>query len=138
MLRGLAIVAIFVFLNQTFGAGSMGSLLEASWDQPTIWGLALLGIVGSVILVEAFRRGDWQSPRWFLVIFAGIGVYAVFADLWSTLLEPSLDPVVGPFFETLPAWMAPVLGLIFLGVGGLAISQTLKRHWSAEEAPQRD
>lgn len=133
-LRGIAVVAMFVFLNQVFGTGSVSGLVAASWSQPLTWAGALLGLLASVFLVETCRRADWKSPRWFVEAFAIIGAYVVFWDLWSNLLEPALDPISQPVFDALPVWGALVLLMICLAVGVWAISRMIRRDWGGEGA----
>lgn len=132
----MAIVAIFVFLNHVFGTGSIGGLIEASWGQALTWAGALVGLLASVVLVEAFRRADWKSPRWFVEVFAVIGAYLVGEDLVSNLLGPAVDPLLDPMMDAMPPWMMPVLVVIFLAVGALAISKMIKRYWGGEGATE--
>lgn len=134
--RGIAIVAIFVFLNHVFGTGSIGGLLEASWGQALTWAGVLLGLLASVVLVEAFRRADWKSPRWFVEVFAIIGAYLLGEDLVSNLLGPLVDPLLDPVFDSMPVWMVPVLLVVCLAVGALGISRLYKRYWGDEAATE--
>lgn len=127
--RGIAIVAMFVFLNQVFGTETLGGLLDASWSQPLTWAGVVLGLLASAFLVETCRRADWDTPRWFVEVFAIIGMYVVFWDLWSHVLDPALDPLADPVFDAMPAWMVPVLLVIFLAVGVFAISRMIRRDW---------
>lgn len=131
-LRGIAVLAVFIFLNHVFGTGTVAGLVEASWSQPLTWAGASLGLLASVFLVEAFRRANWKSPRWFVEVFGIIGCYYVGEDLVSNLLDPAVDPLLDPVFESMPVWMLPVLLVIFLAVGALAISRVVKRYWGGE------
>lgn len=136
VLRGIAIVAMFVFLNHVFGTGSIRGLLDASWGQPLTWAGVLLGLLASVFLVEAFRRADWQNPRWFVEVFGIIGAYVVLEDLAGNLFGPAVDPLVDPVFDSMPVWTLPVVLMIFLAAGALAISRLIERYWGEKGATE--
>lgn len=137
VLRGIAIVAVFVFLNQVLGTGTTGGLLAASWGKPLTWGVLLLGVLVSVFIVEVFRRASWKSPKWFVEVFGIIGAYVVIADFLDTLLAPALDAVLTPVFHTMPTWMMLVLLVVMGAIGALVISMLINRYWGNEGTTER-
>lgn len=125
---------MFVLLNQVFGTETLGGLLDASWSEPLTWTGVLLGLLASLFLVETCRRADWKSPRWFVEVFAIIGVFAVIRDLWNNLLDPAVEPLFDPVFDAMPVWMALVSLVICLAVGALAIARKTQRDWGGRGA----
>lgn len=131
-LRAVAVVGTFVFLNQIFGTENLGGLLEASWSDPLTWAGVGLGLLASVFLVESLRRADGKSPRWFVEVFAVIGIYAVGKDLVGNVLDPAVDPLLEPVYDAMPVWILLVAWVFCVGLGAYGVTRTIRRHWGGE------